>query len=66
MTDKERVVDVLKKFGRPVGWYPIAQTLSMRGVILDDRLPIVLSKLVVEGTIVCADTDGRPKYVLSE
>ena len=51
MTDEEHIVAILKKFNRPVGWYPIAQTLVMRGVILSRRLPDVLDKLILDKLI---------------
>ena len=66
MTDKELVVGVLRAFKKPVGWYPIAQRLGMRGILLKEELPLVLGKLVVDGTVVPAEVGGRLKYSLSE
>jgi hypothetical protein len=62
MTDEDRVVSIIREFNRPVGWYPVAQTLSMRGILLDQRLPDVLDSLVKSNTIQMFKVDGKNRY----
>ncbi len=68
MTDADHILLIAAEHNRPVGWYPIAQMLSMRGIVLQQSLSAIIDSLVERGelrkTIDLATL--RPRFVVSE
>jgi hypothetical protein len=64
--EKKYVLRVVSEAKQPIGWYQIAQILSMRGILLQDQLPLILGRLVASGHLVPRQYKGKLVYELGD